>query len=321
CRLLLLVLLLLQAPPAVQSSKTYLRSVGSRHDSLKIEGSVVSPVKVYVRLYHDSPRILCLTNNLRNLELIDPIFQWYGPGGRLSSENSNVQISPTGTLVLRHFNMSGVYTCSIVYKLTSMQPDRNLVMNYSIYAYSDPEMYYEFTARYHAAPCNSSRNTCFEKKLLKKLSQLVAEFSCKVTLINSECHNLKMQRAGGQSVIFFTFSVACLSREKHNRLGQRRACDTSHRLRKAKELIQIFFNKQLKFSREGSEPLSEIYYIEGTLRTVLVDRCYPGYGMNPLMHPDCPECCVACSPGSYNPSNGTHCLQCDSSLVYGATNC
>lgn len=42
-------------------------------------------VKVYVKLNHNSPRILCLTNHLRNLELIDPIFQWNGPGGGLSS--------------------------------------------------------------------------------------------------------------------------------------------------------------------------------------------------------------------------------------------
>ncbi|NXG65265.1 ZPBP1 protein, partial [Hemiprocne comata] len=278
-------------------------------------------VKVYVKLNHNSPRILCLTNNLRNLELIDPIFQWNGPDGSLSSENSNVQISPTGTLILRHFNLSGVYTCSVVYKLTAMQPDKNLIIKYLIYAYSDPKSYYEFTAQYHAAPCKSSHNICFEKTLLQTLGQLVAELSCEVTLIKSECHHIKMQRAGLQNVIFFTFSVACLGQEKQNRLCQQSACDASQRLRKAKQLIEIFFSKQLKVSRESSEPLSEIYYIEGTLQTILVDRCYPGYGMNALIHPDCPECCVACSPGSYNPSNGTHCLQCDSSLLYGATKC
>jgi len=43
------------------------------------------PVKVYVKLNHSSPRILCLTNRLRNLELIDPIVQWNGPSGSLSS--------------------------------------------------------------------------------------------------------------------------------------------------------------------------------------------------------------------------------------------
>ncbi|NXT49781.1 ZPBP1 protein, partial [Pluvianellus socialis] len=305
----------------VQPSKRLLRSAGPRHNNLKIVGSVIFPVKVYVKLHHNSPRILCLTSHLRNLELIDPKFQWKGPGGGLSSENSSVEISPTGTLILRNFNLSGVYTCSIFYKLAAMQPDKNLLIKYLIYAYSDPNIYYEVTARYHAAPCNSSHNTYFEKTLLQILNKLVAELSCVVTLIKAECHHVKMQRGGLQNEIFFTFSVASLNREKHNRLCQESACDASHRLIKAKQLIETFFKQQVEVSRKSSEPLPEIYYIEGTLHIVQVDRCYPGYGINALIHPNCPECCVVCSPGSYNPSNGIHCLRCDRSLIYGATKC
>ncbi|XP_071592827.1 zona pellucida-binding protein 1 [Heliangelus exortis] len=318
--LLLLLLLLLQAPPAVQSSKRFLRSAGSRCSSLKIVGSVMSPVKVYVKVNHNSPCILCVTHHLRNLELIDPVFQWNGPGGSLSSKNSNVQISPSGTLILRHFNLSGIYTCSIRYKLTAMQTDKNLIIKYLIYAYADPKSYYEFTARYHAGPCNSYHNTSFEKALIQILNRLVAELSCEVTLIKSECHHVKMQRAGLQNVIFLTFSVACLDREKHNRPCHQSACDAPHRLKKAKHLIERFFKQQVE-ARKSFQQLSEIYYIEGTLQTLSIYHCYPGYGMNALAHPDCPECCVVCSPGSYNPTNGTHCLPCDSSLIYGATKC
>ncbi|NXU73810.1 ZPBP1 protein, partial [Oreotrochilus melanogaster] len=304
----------------VQSSKRFLRSAGSRCSSLKIVGSVMFPVKVYVKVNHNSPCILCVTHHLRNLELIDPVFQWNGPGGSLSSKNSNVQISPSGTLILRHFNLSGIYTCSIRYKLTAMQTDKNLIIKYLIYAYADPKSYYEFTARYHAGPCSSYHNTSFEKALIQILNRLVAELSCEVTLIKSECHHVKMQRAGLQNVIFLTFSVACLDREKHNRPCHQSACDASHRLKKAKHLIERFFKQQVE-ARKSFQQLSEIYYIEGTLQTLSIYHCYPGYGMNALAHPDCPECCVVCSPGSYNPTNGTHCLPCDSSLIYGATKC
>uniref|UniRef100_A0A8B9QE70 Zona-pellucida-binding protein 1/2 C-terminal domain-containing protein n=1 Tax=Apteryx owenii TaxID=8824 RepID=A0A8B9QE70_APTOW len=86
-------------------------------------------------------------------------------------------------------------------------------------------------------------------------------------------------------------------------------------------LIEKFFKQQVEITRKRSEPLPEIYYIEGTLQMVWVDRCYPGYGMNPLRHPHCPDCCVVCSPGSYNPSNGIHCLPCNNSFIYGATKC
>lgn len=72
-------------------------------------------------------------------------------------------------------------------------------------AYSDPNFYYEFTARYHSAPCNSIYNTNFEKKLLQILAKLVVELACEVSLQKSECHHVKMQRAGMQNELFFTF--------------------------------------------------------------------------------------------------------------------
>ncbi|NXU48896.1 ZPBP1 protein, partial [Turnix velox] len=278
-------------------------------------------VKVYVKLNHSSPRILCLTNHLRNLELIDPKFQWDGPGGGLSSENSSVEISPAGTLILRNFKWSGLYICSILYKLTAVQPYKNLLLKYFIYAYSDPETYYEFTVQYHTFPCNSYHNNYFETTLIQMLNQVVAELSCEVTLMKAECHHVKMQRGGLQNEVFFTFSVASLDREKYYRPCLESACDASHRLNKAKHLIERFFKKQAEISRKTSQPLPEVYYIEGTLQMVKIYRCYPGYGINALLHPDCPECCVVCSPGSYNPSNGIHCFQCDSSFIYGATSC
>uniref|UniRef100_A0A8D0FR64 Zona pellucida binding protein n=1 Tax=Strix occidentalis caurina TaxID=311401 RepID=A0A8D0FR64_STROC len=239
--------------------------------------------KVYVKLNHNSPCILCLTNNLRNLELIDPVFQWNGPHGGISSA---VCKSPTGTLTLKHFNLSGVYTCSIVYKLTAMQPDKKLIIKYLIYG----KLSVQVSVLVSQASCNSSRNTSFEKALLQILSEFVAELSCEVTLIKSECHHVKMQRGGLQDEIF-TFSVASLDREKHNRLCQQSACDASHRLNKAKHLTERFFKQQVELSRESSEPLPQRYYIEGTLQMVQVDHCSPGYGMNAQVHPDCPECC------------------------------
>ncbi|XP_073185578.1 zona pellucida-binding protein 1 isoform X2 [Lepidochelys kempii] len=226
--------LLLQRPPAVQSSRRFSGSANPKHNDLKIVGSTTFPVKIYVKLNHNSPRILCVTNRLRNSELIDPVFQWHGPGGDLVAENSSVKITPTGTLIFRHFkyDMSGIYTCSLVFKPTAEQAEKNYLLKYVIYAYSDPNFYYEFTARYHAAPCNSIYNISFEKKLLQILSKLVIELSCEVTLLKSECHHVKMQKAGLQNEIFFTFTVSSLDTEKNNNPCQQKSCDTAKRLKK-----------------------------------------------------------------------------------------
>ncbi|XP_044275053.1 zona pellucida-binding protein 1 [Varanus komodoensis] len=291
-------------------------------NTLKVVGSTNLPVKVYVRLEHNSPRILCVTNHLRNSELIDPIFQWHGPGGDLVTDNKTVKITPTGTLLFRHFkyDMSGVYTCSLVFKPTAEQDEKSYLIKYVIYAYSDPNFYYEFSARYHAAACHSIYNNSFKDKLLQILAKLVVELSCEVTLRKSECHHVKMQRAGLQNELFFTFTVSSLDADKSKSSCQKSLCDVSRRLRKARDLIERFFSQQVEVIGR-TEPLPEIYYIEGTLQVVWVNHCSPGYGINSQLHPDCPNCCVVCSPGSYNPREGTHCLQCNKSLSYGARRC
>ncbi|XP_026901902.2 zona pellucida-binding protein 1 isoform X2 [Acinonyx jubatus] len=238
-------------------------------------------------------------------------------------ENSTTQVTSTGSLIFQNFEegMSGVYTCFLEYKPTVEEIVKNLQLKYVIYAYREPHYYYQFTARYHAAPCNSIYNISFEKKLLQILSKLVLDLSCEVSLLKSECHHVKMQRAGLQNELFFTFSVSSLDTEKGPKPCADHNCESSKRLSKAKNLIERFFNQQVEVLGRRAEPLPEIYYIEGTLQMVWINRCFPGYGMNTLKHPKCPECCVICSPGSYNPRDGTHCLQCNSSLVYGAKAC
>ncbi|XP_029786465.1 zona pellucida-binding protein 1 isoform X1 [Suricata suricatta] len=379
-------------------------------DTVKIVGSSNYPVKVYVMLHQKSPHVLCVTQRLRNSEMIDPSFQWHGPRGKIISdicksrhpqknkrtlhdtplrrllhllgkenirsalsswnwwslttqlvtllstvhtlrrsswhrlsahtrrslelvmlptnasdsvENSTTQVTSTGSLIFQNFEeeMSGVYTCFLEYKPAVEEIVKNLQLKYVIYAYREPHYYYQFTARYHAAPCNSIYNISFEKKLLQILSKLVLGLSCEVSLLKSECHHVKMQRAGLQNELFFTFSVTSLDTEKGPKPCADHNCESSKRLSKAKNLIERFFNQQVEVLGRRAEPLPEIYYIEGTLQMVWINRCFPGYGMNTLKHPKCPECCVICSPGSYNPRDGTHCLQCNSSLIYGAKAC
>ncbi|XP_048195515.1 zona pellucida-binding protein 1 isoform X3 [Perognathus longimembris pacificus] len=244
-------------------------------------------------------------------------------GSPNNPENSTAQVTSTGSLVFQNFDesMSGVYTCFLEYKPTVEEIVKSLELKYIVYAFREPHFYYQFTVRYHAAPCNSIYNISFEKKLLQILSKLVLDLSCEISLLKSECHRVKMQKAGLQNELFFTFSISSLDTEKGPKPCTDHQCESSRRLSKAKTLIERFFNQQVEAIGRRSEPLPEIYYIEGTLQMVWINRCFPGYGMNVLKHPKCPECCVICSPGSYNPRDGTHCLQCNSSLVYGAKAC
>ncbi|XP_049497229.1 zona pellucida-binding protein 1 isoform X4 [Panthera uncia] len=233
------VVLLLSAFVARASSSVgYLirlpRGFRLTQDTVKIVGSSNFPVKVYVMLHQKSPHVLCVTQRLRNSELIDPSFQWHGPKGKIISENSTTQVTSTGSLIFQNFEegMSGVYTCFLEYKPTVEEIVKNLQLKYVIYAYREPHYYYQFTARYHAAPCNSIYNISFEKKLLQILSKLVLDLSCEVSLLKSECHHVKMQRAGLQNELFFTFSVSSLDTEKGPKPCADHNCESSKRLSK-----------------------------------------------------------------------------------------
>lgn len=85
--------------------------------------------------------------------------------------------------------------------------------------------------------------------------------------------------------------VSSLDAEKGPKPCLDHSCEASKRLSKAKNLIERFFNQQVEVLGRRAEPLPEIYYIEGTLQMVWINRCFPGYGMNVLKHPRCPECC------------------------------
>ncbi|XP_078541959.1 zona pellucida-binding protein 1 [Lissotriton helveticus] len=289
--------------------------------SAKVVGLSNQPAKVYVKLNHNTPHVLCLTQRLRDAELTDPQYQWRGPSGQNLPDSSNVVITPTGTLIVRHFKeeMSGTYTCTLHYSTAVKQYEKKFTLKYIIYAYTEPNFYYEFSVRYHAAPCQSAYNMSFEKKLLELLKKLIAELTCEIILLKAECHHIKMQRAGLQNEVFFLFSVFAL--DSPDEVICSSNCAAMDRLNKAKELIEAFFEKQSESLEESKVLLPDIYYIAGTLHMIWVNRCFPGYGMDPKFHPGCPNCCVICSPGTYNPQDGVHCLACNTSAIYGAKKC
>lgn len=63
------------------------------HKILLEHFNIVFSVKVYVMLHQKSPHVLCVTQQLRNYEMIDPTFQWHGPKGKIISGRILFQLS------------------------------------------------------------------------------------------------------------------------------------------------------------------------------------------------------------------------------------
>ncbi|XP_042199333.1 zona pellucida-binding protein 2 isoform X2 [Callorhinchus milii] len=109
---------------------------GTDRSVSKIFGSSNSkPVKVYVKIYHDSPILLCTTEDLKEHELIDPYFIWIGPSGKNIKGESYAKITETGRLILKSFRkfMSGDYTCTVSYKNIEKKKEIFLDMKFSVY--------------------------------------------------------------------------------------------------------------------------------------------------------------------------------------------
>ncbi|XP_038657208.1 zona pellucida-binding protein 1-like [Scyliorhinus canicula] len=298
----------------------------SQHNSAKgkVVGSDDGPVKVYIKLHESSPRILCTTPQLRNMELMDPIFNWKGPQGIKLTEKTDVHISLTGTLTIRNFDkgLSGVYMCSIFFYNPGTKSLQSLNLKYFLYAYRDPNYSYEFQAQYHAADCHNSYNSLFLKRLHTALNQLVSDLAYTISLHKSECHSLKVPLAGIQYELFLTLKVH-LDVEALDAIceNEQEECDHNVRLEKVRHRVEAFFFKQAETYHQIIGLLPAIYYIDGTLQVIRVDRCRPGYGKDRKRHPKCAECCVICSPGTYNGGHHVNCLTCSDAIHYGETDC
>ncbi|XP_072890702.1 zona pellucida-binding protein 1-like [Hemitrygon akajei] len=290
----------------------------------EVIGSEDSPVKVYIKVHNSSPPILCATPQLRSMELMDPNFSWQGPRGMRLSNRADVKISLTGTLIIENFHkeLSGVYECTIYFYSTGTKSLQSLDLKYVLYAYVDPDYTYEFQAQYHAADCHNTYNSLFLKRLITALNQLTTDLAYTISIHKSRCHTLKVPLAGIQYELFLTLKLH-LDMGKLASICEKslRECDHNFRLEKARHRVETFFTKQAETYREIFGLLPFVYYIDGTLQVIRVDRCKPGFGKDHKKHPMCPECCVVCSPGTYGTGYHVSCLPCSEAIHYGESDC
>ncbi|KAK6470188.1 zona pellucida-binding protein 2-like [Huso huso] len=312
-----------------------------------IFGRTTTPVTVYVKVRHNSPRLICMTEELAKREVMDPFFLWTGPDGRNIKDNSQVNLTNTGVLILNHKfqgSLSGVFTCTLNYRSMKNEKEKFVVLKFLVYGYRDPDFQYRFRSRFIAGDCRDGANNYFFDNLTVALKQLVAKLTCRILNPQFECHVMKEPGAGLQTNLFITFTGTCMNLSAFGLIlhvysavdpygkGWELICipyhhdcedETNNRAKMAQDLVQIFFEKQASILNQYSGKMPLIYYMNGSLTSERIDSCRPGYGKNNEMHPNCTECCVVCEPGTYSLDNSVKCVPCKSTEVriYGATAC
>ncbi|RXM32132.1 Zona pellucida-binding protein 2 [Acipenser ruthenus] len=238
-----------------------------------------------------------MTEELAKREVMDPFFLWTGPDGRNIKDNSQVNLTNTGVLILNdkfQGSLSGVFTCTLNYRSMKNEKEKFVVLKFLVYGYRDPDFQYRFRSRFIAGDCRDGANNYFFDNLTVALKQLVAKLTCRILNPQFECHVMKEPGAGLQTNLFITFTVDPYGK------GWELICipyhhdcedETNNRAKMAQDLVQIFFEKQVSILNQYSGKMPLIYYMNGSLTSERIDSCRPGYGKNNEKHPNCTECC------------------------------
>nr|KAF6459892.1 zona pellucida binding protein 2 [Rousettus aegyptiacus] len=106
----------------------YLTGVGWQRSSEStkkgfIYGKPGHPVKIYVKLHHHSPILVCMDIKHAEIETVDPTYQWIGPNEKPLTGNYRINKTKTGKLMVKDFlePLSGLYTCTLSYKTIKAQ--------------------------------------------------------------------------------------------------------------------------------------------------------------------------------------------------------
>ncbi|XP_048782788.1 zona pellucida-binding protein 2 isoform X4 [Lagopus muta] len=287
---------------------------------------------VYVKVFTNSPTLVCMDLTLSQDEVIDPRYSWTGPDGRNLEGQGYVNLTSSGELVLLGFqeSMSGAYKCALSHRIieTSAQKEVAVTNTYRfmVYAYREANHVYQVSVRFTSKGCELAANARFVEELKKILEDLISELLSRVEQLSHRCHSLEVPHRGSPSELFITFQVNPFApgwEDLCSRLPQDCEGTANHRAQQAKERIGEFFRKQTYALKHQFQTIPAIHYVEGSFSVTPIDSCRPGFGRNTVTHRSCAGCCVVCSPGTYSPDSAGSCRLCvrQRAARYGAKSC
>ncbi|NWR48608.1 ZPBP2 protein, partial [Regulus satrapa] len=298
----------------------------------EVYGDTRHEVSVYVKVFANSPFLVCMDLALSQERIIDPNYLWIGPDGRNLQGQEYVNLTETGKLMVMGFkvSMTGAYSCTLSHKVieTTTQEEKEIVEAYKfmVYAYREADHDYQVSARFSTLHCRLKNNSFFLEALHKILSATISHLTCRITQWSHKCHSIRTPRNGLQHELFVHFRVNPFAP------GWEEACQevpydcqdvTNRRARQAAEQIGKFFRQLRHILKKEFHIVPTIQYVDNSFSMAPIDSCQPGFGRNHHTHQNCASCCVVCDPGTYSPNNEVTCQTCASpqATEYGAKSC
>ncbi|XP_074117505.1 zona pellucida-binding protein 2 isoform X1 [Sminthopsis crassicaudata] len=295
-----------------------------------IYGNVGHPVKIYVKMHHNSPFLACMDKELSQTEIIDPVSFWMGPNGKHLKENSHINLTSEGKLMITSFqsSLSGSYICILTYKIISEETQKEQeiynIYTFMAFGYQEPDFVFQMTVRFTTDSCNGKKNSQFFKLLIRILDEIIIDLTCHIEEPSYKCHFLEIPNNGLKEELFIAFQVRPFSPERKAACSKLSVdCEeiTNSNVQQAKIRIEEFFLKQTNILKHEFNYIPNIHYVEHSFKVIRIDSCQPGFGKNDILHSDCASCCVVCDPRTYSPNTDVTCQACLTVHSYGAKTC
>ncbi|KFW11647.1 Zona pellucida-binding protein 2, partial [Eurypyga helias] len=287
---------------------------------------------VYVKMFTNSPFLVCMDLARSREELIDPKYLWIGPDGKNLTGRTHVNLSETGKLMVVGFteSMSGAYTCILSHKIIEIttQEEREVLEAYKfvVYAYREADHAYQMSVRFTTRECERAANGQFFGELQRILTDIISDLMCHLTHSSYKCRAVKTPKQSLLHELFVSFQVSPFA-PGWEEVCRRAPYDceeaTNGRVEEARDRIGEFFQRQTYVLKHMLQTVPAIHYVASSFSAIYVDSCQPGFGKNDLTHKSCANCCVVCNPGTYSPTNQGTCWICRRPRVweYGARSC
>ncbi|NXN59387.1 ZPBP2 protein, partial [Rynchops niger] len=297
-----------------------------------VYGDIKHEVSVYVKVFANSPFLVCMDLARSQEELIDPKYLWTGPDGKKLEGRRYVNITETGKLMVMGFkeSMSGAYTCTLSHKIieTTTQEERETFEAYQfmVYAYREADHAYQVFVRFTTRECELAANRLFFEELKKILNIIISDLTCHITDSSCKCHSVKLPKQGLLHELFVSFQVNPFApgwEEVCHQVPYDCEAATNMRVQEARDRIGEFFHKQTYALKRRFQTVPIIHYMDHSFSVIRIDSCRPGFGKNDITHKNCASCCVVCGPGTFSPNNEVTCQTCTRPRVkmYGARSC
>ncbi|XP_044900201.1 zona pellucida-binding protein 2 isoform X3 [Felis catus] len=236
-------------------------------------------VKLYVKLHHHSPVLVCMDFRRAKKETVDPTYIWIGPNEKPLTGNNQINITKTGKLMVKDFleALSGLYTCTLSYKTVKAETQEETTVkqryDFMIFAYREPDYSYQMAVRFTTKSCEGRYNDLLFRVLKKILDNLISDLSCHVIEPSYKCHFVKIPKHGLIHELFIAFQVNPFAPGWKGACNDSADCEdiTNHNILQARDRIEEFFRSQAYiYYHDFNKTIPAMHFVDHSFQVWLV---------------------------------------------------